>query len=124
MSIKAAADKFLDMLESKKSLEVLQEIAALQPDKRRAAIANPTSYFKKAGFKLPRGVTLTIGQQPVDPGQPVDPQGPLARPEMLCFWVRVEISRPFSQPYVVWKLVCVRVNVGPFGEITPIGALN
>jgi len=121
---KAAADKFLKMLESNKSLEALQEIAALSPDKRRAAIARPAPFFRKAGLKPPRGVTLTIVEKSLDLDEtPAGPGGqpPLARPDVVCFWVLIEISQPFTQPYYVQTLVCVRVNVGPFGEVTVTG---
>lgn len=120
MSSKALADKFLETLQSKKALEVLQEIAGLPPEKRRAAIAKPAPLFKKAGLKPPRGVTLTIAEQPFSPSGPGG-QPPLARPDILCFWVAIEISEPFTQPYVVYTLVCIRVNVGPFGEVTATG---
>jgi len=124
MLSKAAADKFLEVLESEKALEVLQAIAILPPEKFRAAIANPAPFFRKAGLKPPRGVTLAIAQRPLDPKKPSGPGDqppPQAKPELRCFWMTVEISAPFSEPYVVQKLVCIRVNVGPFGEVTIIG---
>lgn len=115
MANAAAMQKFMDSLDTETVIKCLQQIAELPEKERSAIIANPTPYFKKAGLKVPRGVTVRVSAQPFNrdavPAE-LQPHLPaLERPELFCFWVDYYLMTSSGYVYLTSKLICVTVQV-------------
>lgn len=113
MARKSAAEKFIENLDTDAIRNCLRKIAALPEKERRAVIASPAPYFKKAGIGAPPGVTVKISKKPFKredvPREVLPDLPPLERPVIYCYWVTVYVIIN-NEIFINSKLVCVAIE--------------